>query len=127
MTILWVALGSALGGAGRYAVSGFMAHFVGETFPWGTLTVNVAGSFLITLVAAMTGPDGRMFMSSDIRQFIMLGVLGGFTTFSSFSLQTLALMQDGEWLRVSGNVVGSVVLCLAGAWAGHALATLINR
>jgi len=127
MTILWVALGSALGGAGRYAVSGFMAHLVGETFPWGTLTVNVAGSFLITLVAAMTGPDGRMFMSSDIRQFIMLGVLGGFTTFSSFGLQTLALAQDGEWLRVSGNVVGSVVLCLAGAWAGHALATLINR
>jgi len=127
MTILWVALGSALGGAGRYAVSGFMAHLVGETFPWGTLTVNVAGSFLITLVAAMTGPDGRLFMSSDIRQFIMLGVLGGFTTFSSFGLQTLALAQDGEWLRVSGNVVGSVVLCLAGAWAGHALATLINR
>jgi len=127
MTILWVALGSALGGAGRYAVSGFMAHLVGETFPWGTLTVNVAGSFLITLVAAMTGPDGRMFMSSDIRQFIMLGVLGGFTTFSSFGLQTLALAQDGEWLRVSGNVVGSIVLCLAGAWAGHALATLINR
>jgi len=127
MTILWVALGSALGGAGRYAVSGFMAHLVGETFPWGTLTVNVAGSFLITLVAAMTGPDGRLFMSSDIRQFIMLGVLGGFTTFSSFGLQTLALAQDGEWLRVSGNVVGSVVLCLAGAWAGHALASLINR
>jgi CrcB protein len=127
MTILWVAVGSALGGAGRYAVSGFVAHLVGETFPWGTLTVNVAGSFLITLVAAMTGPDGRMFMSSDIRQFIMLGVLGGFTTFSSFSLQTLALVQDGEWLRVSGNVIGSVVLCLAGAWAGHALATLINR
>jgi len=127
MTILWVAFGSAIGGAGRYAVSGFMARLVGETFPWGTLTVNVVGSFVITFIAALTGPDGRMFMSTDIRQFIMLGVLGGFTTFSSFSFQTLALVQDGEWLRGSGNIVGSVVLCLAGAWAGHALATLINR
>jgi len=127
MTILWVAFGSAVGGAGRYAVSGFMARLVGETFPWGTLTVNVVGSFVITFIAALTGPDGRMFMSTDIRQFIMLGVLGGFTTFSSFSFQTLALVQDGEWLRGSGNIVGSVVLCLVGAWAGHALATLINR
>ena len=127
LTILWVAIGSALGGAGRYAVSGVMARMVGETFPWGTLTVNVVGSLLITLIATVTGPDGRIFMGSTARQFILLGVLGGFTTFSSFSMQTLALAQDGEWLRAWGNILGSVILCLAGAWLGHVLAMLVNR
>ncbi|MGF1608253.1 MAG: fluoride efflux transporter CrcB [Kiloniellales bacterium] len=127
MAILWVALGSAIGGAGRYAVSGVMARLVGETFPWGTLTVNVVGSLLITLIASLSGPDGRLYLSPAARQVMLLGVLGGFTTFSSFSIQTLALAQDGEWLRAWGNVIGSVVLCLSGAWLGHMLATVINR
>jgi CrcB protein len=127
LTVLWVALGSAIGGAGRYAVSGFMARHVGETFPWGTLTVNVLGSLLITLIATVTGPDGRMLVSSTTRQVLMLGVLGGFTTFSSFSIQTLTLAQDGEWARAAGNVAGSVMLCLLGAWVGHALGTAVNR
>lgn len=127
LTILWVAFGSAIGGAGRYAVSGFMARLVGETFPWGTMTVNVVGSLVITLIATLTGPDGRVYMAPVARQCILVGVLGGFTTFSSFSMQTLALAQDGEWGRVAGNIVGSLILCLAGAWAGHTLATLINR
>jgi len=127
LTILWVAIGSAIGGACRYTVSGVMARLVGETFPWGTLTVNVVGSLLITLIASLSGPDGRIYVNASARQFILLGVLGGFTTFSSFSFQTLALAQDGEWLRAWGNVIGSVVLCLAGAWAGHMLAMLINR
>lgn len=127
LAILWVALGSAIGGAGRYAVSGVMARLVGETFPWGTLTVNVVGSLLITLIASLSGPDGRLYLSPAARQFMLLGVLGGFTTFSSFSIQTLALAQDGEWLRAWGNVIGSVVLCLSGAWLGHMLATVINR
>lgn len=127
LTVLWVALGSAIGGAGRYAVSGVMARLVGETFPWGTLTVNVIGSLLITFIATMTGPDGRVFVSSATRQFLMLGVLGGFTTFSSFSLQTLTLAQDGEWWQAAGNIVGSVLLCLLGAWLGHMFATALNR
>lgn len=127
LTILWVALGSAIGGAGRYAVSGVMARLVGETFPWGTMTVNVVGSLVITLIATLTGPDGRVYMPTVARQCILVGVLGGFTTFSSFSMQTLALAQDGEWGRVAGNIVGSLILCLGAAWAGHTLATLINR
>jgi CrcB protein len=89
--------------------------------------VNVAGSLLIGLVATLSAPDGRLLIGSVTRQFIMLGLLGGFTTFSSFSLQTLALAQNGEWLRAATNVVGSVLLCLLGVWLGHALAVAINR
>lgn len=125
--IVWVALGSALGGAGRYAVSGFVARRFGETFPWGTMTVNIIGSLLITFVASMTGPDGRLYLNSVARQFILAGFFGGFTTFSSFSMQTLALVQDGEWSSAAFNIVGSVVLCLIGAWLGVTLATFVNR
>ncbi|HET6161474.1 MAG TPA: fluoride efflux transporter CrcB [Dongiaceae bacterium] len=124
---LWVALGSALGGVVRYWCSGVIARHFGETFPWGTLTVNVAGSFLIGLIATLSGVDGRFIIPAEARQFLMVGILGGFTTFSSFSLQTLTLARDGQWLLVGANIVGSVVLCLVMVWAGHALATLINR
>ena len=122
----WIALGSALGGVARYWCSGVAARLFGETFPWGTLFVNVSGSFLIGLFATLTGPDGRMFAGSTARQFVMLGLLGGFTTFSSFSLQTLNLAQDSEWLQAGGNIVGSVVLCLFAVWLGHLFAQSIN-
>jgi CrcB protein len=124
---LWVAVGSALGGVARYWCSGIIANLVGETFPWGTLIVNVMGSFLIGLIATVSGTDGRFIISAEARQFLMVGILGGFTTFSSFSLQTLTLARDGQWLLVGANVVGSVVLCLIMVWAGHMLATMINR
>ncbi len=124
---LGVAIGSAIGGVLRYWCSGSVAHAFGETFPAGTLVVNVAGSFLIGLIAVLTGPDGRMLIGSAGRQFLMVGLLGGFTTFSSFSLQTLTLAQDGEWLAAAANVVLSVLLCLVGVWAGFALGTLVNR
>ena len=126
-TLLWVSFGSAIGGAGRYLGSGLVARLIGETFPWGTLLVNVIGSFLIGIVATLVAPDGRLFMGPAARQFVMLGVLGGFTTFSSFSLQTLNLMQEGEWLHASGYVFGSVGLCLAGVWLGHGVGVAINR
>ena len=122
----WIALGSALGGVARYWCSGVAARLFGETFPWGTLFVNVIGSFLIGLFATLTGPDGRMFAGSTARQFVMFGLLGGFTTFSSFSLQTLSLAQDSEWLQAGGNIVGSVVLCLLAVWLGHLFAQSIN-
>lgn len=122
----WIAIGSALGGVARYWCSGVAARLFGETFPWGTLFVNVAGSFLIGLFATLTGPDGRIFAGSTARQFVMLGLLGGFTTFSSFSLQTLNLAQDGEWLQAGGNIIGSVVLCLLAVWLGHLFAQSIN-
>ena len=123
---LWVALGSALGGAARFFCTGIAAKLFGETFPWGTLLVNVLGSFIIGFFATLTGPDGRMFAGTTTRQFVMTGIFGGFTTFSSFSLQTLNLANDGEWLQVGGNVVGSVVLCLVAVWLGHMLALSIN-
>lgn len=123
----WVALGSAVGGVARYWCSGLAARAFGETFPWGTLLVNVSGSLAIGIIWTLTGPDGRLLIGSTARQFVMIGVLGGFTTFSSFSLQTLTLMQDGQWLPAGLNVVGSVVLCLAAVWVGHALGLAINR
>ena len=121
-----VAIGAALGGVARYGLSGLIARSFGETFPWGTLVVNVAGSFLIGMVAVVTGPDGRLLVGTAARQFMMVGVLGGFTTFSSFSLQTLTLIQDGEWLYAAGNVLSSVLFCLAAVWLGAIAGNAIN-
>jgi CrcB protein len=126
MIFLWVAIGSAIGGVGRYWLSGVAAAAFGETFPWGTLIVNVTGSFAIGFIATLTGPDGRLFVGGAGRQFMMTGICGGYTTFSSFSLQSLNLMRDGEWLAAGGNVVGSVVLCLIGVWLGHVAAASLN-
>ena len=127
LIVLAVALGSALGGVARYGLSGLVARSFGETFPWGTLIVNVLGSFLIGFVATLTGPDGRVLVSPVTRQFWMPGIFGGFTTFSSFSLQTLSLAQDGEWTRAFANVTLSVALCLLGVWLGASLAAAVNR
>jgi CrcB protein len=117
-----VAVGSALGGMGRYWCSGIVARLMGETFPWGTLIINILGSLIIGLFGTLTGPDGRMFVGTTARQFVMIGICGGYTTFSSFSLQTLNLMNDGEWLRAGANIGLSVVLCLIAVWAGHIIA-----
>jgi CrcB protein len=122
----WVALGGAIGTTGRYWLSGVVARTFGETFPWGTLIINVTGSFVIGFFAALTGPDGRVFASSTTRQFVMVGLCGGYTTFSSFSLQTLNLMNDGEWANAGANIVLSVVLCLLGVWVGSMLAGIVN-
>lgn len=122
----WIFLGGGLGSLGRWWLSGWVAGRIGETFPWGTLVVNVTGSVAIGLFATLTGPDGRWLAPASVRQFFMLGVCGGYTTFSSFSLQTLTLVEDGEWLRAGGNVAGSVILCLAGVWLGHLVALAIN-
>jgi fluoride exporter len=123
---LWIAIGSALGGIARYWCSGVVARLVGETFPWGTMTVNVVGSFIIGFFATLTGPDGRVFADTLTRQAVMIGFLGGYTTFSSFSLQTLNLMQDGEWWLAGANVALSIVACLAAVWLGYMLAASIN-
>jgi len=122
----WIGIGSALGGMARYLCSGVAARLIGETFPWGTIIVNIVGSFIIGFFATLTGPDGRIFANTLTRQFVMIGLCGGFTTFSSFSLQTLALANDGEWLQAGGNIVASVVLCLFAVWMGHMLAVSIN-
>lgn len=122
----WVCFGSALGGGLRYWVSGVIARRFGESFPTGTLAVNVSGCFLIGFLSALNDPEGRSFLGPSARQFLMIGVMGGYTTFSSFSLQTLNLMQDGEWLFASANVLLSVALCLVGVWLGHAAAGWLN-
>ncbi len=122
----WIMLGGALGTGARFWCSGVVARAFGETFPWGTLIINVVGSFIIGLFATMTGPDGRMFVGATARQFVMIGICGGYTTFSSFSLQTLNLMNDGEWLGAGGNILFSVALCLLAVWAGHMIASNLN-
>jgi CrcB protein len=123
---VWIAVGCALGGVSRYFCSGIMARLVGESFPWGTFFVNVAGSFIIGFFATLTGPNGRLYVSSAIRQTVMTGFCGGFTTFSSFSLQTLNLMNDGEWFRAGANMGASVVCCMIAVWAGHLVAAGLN-
>ena len=124
---LWVAIGSALGGMARYWCSGFVAERVGETFPWGTLAVNVIGSFAIGALASLTGPDSRFLFGSFTRQFAMIGLCGGYTTFSAFSLQTLTLLRDGEGLRAAANIGLSVTLCMAAVWLGYAVMESINQ
>ena len=124
---LWIALGGALGSVARYGCSGLAARWFGETFPWGTLIINVVGSLVIGFFATLTGPDGRVLVAPDIRQFVMVGLCGGYTTFSSFSLQTLNLVRAGDMLAAGGNIVGSVVLCLLAVWLGHVGAAALNQ
>lgn len=119
MTYLWIALGSALGGMARHWCSTLAAERLGTGFPWGTLAVNVLGSFVIGLFATLTGPDGRLPADAQARQFVMVGLCGGYTTFSAFSLQTLDLLRAGELGRAGLNVAGSVALCLLAVWLGH--------
>lgn len=123
---IWIALGSAIGGVSRYWLSGLVAHAFGETFPWGTLVVNVLGSFVIGFFATLTGPDGRIFAGTLARQFVMVGICGGFTTFSSFSLQTLNLANGGQWAYAGANILLSVALCLIAVWLGHTVAVHLN-
>jgi CrcB protein len=123
---LWVGLGSALGGMARHWIGVAAGKYAGMAFPWGTLVINVLGSFIIGLFFTLTGPDGRFDATANAKLFVMVGLCGGFTTFSAFSLQTLGLMQDGEWLRAGANVVASVVLCLLAVWLGHLVAAALN-
>jgi len=103
-----------------------VARWFGESFPWGTLVVNVTGSFIIGLFATLTAPEGRWFVASEARVFVMAGLCGGYTTFSSFSLQTLDLMRQGALTRAAVNVAASVVLCVAAVAVGHQMAALMN-
>ncbi len=123
---LWVIVGSALGGLARYWISVLSVRAWGDSFPWGTILINVAGSFIIGFYGTLTMPDGAMPASPTMRTFVMIGICGGFTTFSSFSLQTLLLARAGAWLGASANVVVSVVLCLAGVTLGHLMAARLG-
>lgn len=124
----WIMLGGALGSGARFWASGAIAARFGETFPYGTLFVNVSGSFLIGIFAGLTDPTGATLVSPRLRQFVMIGVCGGYTTFSSFSLQTLDLARDGDWLRAGLNALFSLLCCLLAVWLGRATGYLVfNR
>lgn len=127
ITYLWIALGGAIGSVARYGCSSLAARWIGETFPWGTLIVNVTGSFVIGFFVGLTAPDGRLMVSPNIRQFVTVGICGGFTTFSSFSVQTLNLVRDGDLLEAGGNVLASVIGCLVSVWLGYAAATVLGQ
>ncbi len=118
MAYLLVALGSALGGVARFWMTGAVAALTGPRFPWGTLLINILGSFIIGMTAGLTLVPTRLAMHPDARVFIMTGLCGGFTTFSAFSLQTVELLQAGETVAALGYAVGSVVLCVAFCWLG---------
>jgi fluoride exporter len=121
MSYLWVTIGSALGGLLRYAITRLtLTYSIG--FPFGTIFINVLGSFIIGYFGTLTLQNGRFPASDNLRLFVMVGICGGFTTFSSFSLQTLDLLRSGAWGRALANVVLSVVLCVAAVAAGHMLA-----
>ena len=124
---LGIMLGGALGSVLRYAVSQYCAYRWGETFPVGTLIINITGSFLIGIFAGLSDTESRIVMGPHLRQFLMIGICGGYTTFSSFSLQTLNLARNGQWLYAGLNILLSVVLCLVGVWVGFALVQYMNR
>jgi fluoride exporter len=119
-----VAVGGALGSVARFWLAGAMTALTGPRFPWGTLLINVLGSFVIGLVAGITLTPARVGMHPDIRIFLMTGVCGGFTTFSAFSLQTLELLQTGDVVPAFGYAIGSVVLCVVATYCGWLLGRL---
>ena len=127
MEYLWVALGGALGSVARFWFADWIALRLGAAFPWGTIIVNVTGSFAIGFFGQLTGPEGRLVVDPAARIFFMVGICGGYTTFSAFSLQTLNLALDGQWLPAGANILYSVVLCLLAVWLGHLAALGLDR
>jgi len=125
LSYIFVMLGGALGTGARFWMSGFIAERGGEFFPLGTLAVNVSGSFVVGFFAAFTDSEGPVLVSPRFRQFFMIGVCGGYTTFSSFSLQTLDLVRDGDWFKAGLNTLLSFVCCLTAVWLGRILAVAI--
>jgi fluoride exporter len=125
ITYLWVGLGGALGTILRFWLNGLVSNWF-DTFPMGTLIINVTGSFAIAFFGTLTAADGRWLVSPNARLLFMTGICGGYTTFSSFSWQTLNLARGGEWLSAGLNVLGSFALCLLAAWLGYIAAMALN-
>jgi len=129
LAYLWVAIGGAIGSMARYGIGNVVSEKFGVAFPWGTLVINVTGSFLIGILGAVTAPEGKMTPQSRVlaTQLLITGVCGGYTTFSSFSLQTLKLIRDREWFYAGGNVLLSVLLCMIAVWLGYLLGSMVKR
>lgn len=118
VTLTVIALGGAIGGALRFFVSGVVARLVGETFPWGTMAVNLSGSLLLGVLSGAVAGGAWTETSELLQPFAAAGLLGGYTTVSSLSLQTLSLLQTGEGGRALGNLLLSVAAGLAAMAAG---------
>ncbi len=128
MTYLWVAIGSAIGGIGRYWCDGLVSERFGVAFPWGTILVNVVGSFVIGIAAPLVPSLDRSWLSEpEARAFVIFGLCGGYTTFSAFSIQNLVLLREGAWAHAFGNIVLSVASCLFAVWLGHLAGTGLGR
>lgn len=119
MAYLWIAIGGAIGASARYLVGGIVHRFAPPFFPWGTFTVNLVGCLVFGVVAGLA--EHRFVVGPVGRAFVMIGILGGFTTFSSFTFETFELLRDGQVGRAAFNVAGQVVLGLVGLWAGFVL------
>ena len=126
LSYLLVAIGGALGSVARAWISVQMVAWVGPRFPWGTIGINVLGSFAIALFGSLTVADARLPVSAEVRAFVMVGLCGGFTTFSSFSLQTLDLAREGRVAAALANVALSVAVCVAAAALGLGVAASFN-
>jgi fluoride exporter len=126
LATFYVAVGGAIGSVARYWLTEFAAKLWGAEFPWGTIIANVTGSLLIGAIAALPVLGPRDLLGPLGRQFLMVGIMGGYTTFSSFSLQTLTMLQHGHLGKAAVNVVGSVMLCLIAVWVGYVLVASIS-
>lgn len=125
--LVWVMLGGALGSGARHLANLWITAQFPSRLPWGTIAINVTGSFVIGLFAAACGAGGRWPASEESRQFFVAGCLGGFTTFSAFSLQTLTLAREHGWGPAAANVALSLTLCLGGVALGHWAGTALAR
>jgi fluoride exporter len=126
MTWVLIAIGSALGGIARHATGLLFTQRIGGMFPWGTFTVNALGSLAIGVCGAWVAQAQRDSPMQFTREFLMIGFLGGFTTFSAFSLQTLQLARDGKPGLALANVAFSILVCLAAVWLGYAIAARVT-
>ncbi len=123
MQLLMVGAGGATGAIGRYLLSSWVYSLTGRAFPWGTLAVNLLGSLLMGFFSVWLLE--RMSLSSEMRALLMVGFLGAFTTFSTFSLETLLLLEEGAVARAGVNIAASVITCIFAAWMGTLIARAI--
>ncbi|MEJ2187684.1 MAG: fluoride efflux transporter CrcB [Gemmatimonadota bacterium] len=122
MILLYIAVGGAMGAVARYGLGGWVQARTGSSFPWGTLVVNVLGALLIGFGLRYLE---AVRLSSEVRALVLVGLLGAFTTFSTFSYETVALLEDGEWLRAGAYAFGSLVLGLLAVGAGLTAASYV--
>jgi len=123
MNFILVFLGGGIGASARYWMQGAVHRMAGAGFPYGTLAVNVFGSLLIGVLMSLF--EERFVVNSSVRVFLTVGILGGFTTFSSFSFETMALLRDGSYALGFWNIGSNIVLCLGATWLGMVLGKLL--